>query len=346
MKRNALLTFTALLLAPLVMAAQEPPPNQTIQMSYCDTNPFRDALRAVPKDAVFKMDGYYLWDPSVIKVGDTYHLFVSRWPEATGEHGWFNSDVIRCTAKSLFGPYQIAEVVLKPGQHAWDKMGVCNCKVIRVGNRFLLYYLAIPAWQTAFSFADKIEGPWIAVDKPVIPINNPAVLIRPDGKAYAVGKFKVKTTKEVEWNDYMRAFEAETVTGPYRVLKDDGNRLPHGFQLEDPAIWWANNQYHVLCTDWRGLVTGVNKAVVAYTSKDGIAYKLYSNVPIWSQNDPIPIQGGASLRVRRVERPDVFLDENAAVEAIVAAVQPSTGASFIVIRPVKNFTPENGQRPK
>ncbi|MCX6269614.1 MAG: hypothetical protein NTU44_00050 [Bacteroidetes bacterium] len=42
-----------------------------IKISYPNSNPFKKALHPVPETAIFKMEGYYLWDPSVIKVGDT-----------------------------------------------------------------------------------------------------------------------------------------------------------------------------------------------------------------------------------------------------------------------------------
>ena len=128
---------------------------------------------------------------------------------------------------------------------------------------------------------------------------------------------------------------------PYRVVADNGNRLPNGFQLEDPALWWANHQYNLLCTDWQGKVTGINKALVYYTSKDGIHYELYSDLPVWSQNDPIPVVGGQALRVTRVERPEVFVGADGGVDAILAAVQPAEGGSYIVIRPVAHFLPDN-----
>jgi hypothetical protein len=51
------------------------------------------------------MDGCYLWDPSVIKADDTWHLFASRWPAAEKMEGWRRSEVIRATSKSLFGPW-------------------------------------------------------------------------------------------------------------------------------------------------------------------------------------------------------------------------------------------------
>jgi hypothetical protein len=304
-------------------------------------NPLRDALLPVPKDAVFKIDGYYLWDPSIIKVGDTYHLFVSRWPATNGMNGWMKSDVVQAVSKSLFGPYVFADVVLDPAKHPWARQGIANPKIMRVGNRFLLHYLGIPKWQTGFAFADNIEGPWTAVDKPVIPTMNVSLLIKPGGKVYAVGKFKISSPIPNKWDAFMRAYEADDLMGPYRIVADDGNRLPNGFQLEDPAIWWANNQYNLLCTDWQGKITGINKAVVYYTSKDGVHYELFSNVPVWSQNDLIPVAGGDGLQVTKVERPEVYLDADGKVDAILAAVHPTNGATYVVIRPVKHFYPPN-----
>jgi hypothetical protein len=37
----------------------------------------------VARESGFAMDGYFVWCGSCIKVGDTYHLFSSRWPVET-----------------------------------------------------------------------------------------------------------------------------------------------------------------------------------------------------------------------------------------------------------------------
>ena len=305
-------------------------------------NDLRDALMPVPKEAIFKMDGFYLWDPSVIKVGKTYHLFASRWPEATGMNGWKNSHIIRATSKSLFGPYAFAEVVFELSKHPWANEAMHNPKIMKVGKKFLLYHLGMPLWQTGFAFSDHIEGPWTAIKKPVIATNNPAILLKPDGKVYVVGKFKPKETLDGKWDAYMQAFEADSILGKYTLVGDNKNRLPNNFELEDPTIWWANNQYNVICTDWEAKVTGIEKAVIYYTSKDGINYKLYSEIPVWSQNELIPIIGGDSLRVTKVERPQVYINEKGKMTALLASVHPpGIGATYIVIRPVKNFVPTN-----
>lgn len=313
-----------------------------IKVSYSKSNPLNKALQPIPESAVFKMEGYYLWDPSVIKVGDTYHLFCSRWPEEEGMKGWQRSHVIRATSKSLFGPYQFQEVVLHPSNHPWATQAIHNPKITKVGNKFLIYHLGIPQWKTGFAFADSIQGPWKPVSHPVLSTNNPALLIRPDGSAYAVGKFKPKVTRDGRWDANMQAFEASNLNGPYNLIKDTLNRLPNNLELEDPTIWWANNQYNVICTDWEAKVTGVQKAVVYYTSKDGVNYELYSQIPVWSQTDPVPMQNGKVMMVAGIERPQVFLNDKGAVVALLVSVHPVENIpTYILIRPVKDFIPKN-----
>ncbi|MEI6141017.1 MAG: glycoside hydrolase family protein [Mariniphaga sp.] len=321
---------------------QPPMPPGVLKVAYPYSNPLRDALRPVPETAIFKMDGFYLWDPSVILVGDTYHLFCSRWPKDTEMKGWMKSHVIRATSKSLFGPYQFQEVVLDPAKHPWATQAIHNPKITQAGNKYLIYHLGIPQWKTGFAFADSIQGPWTPVPNPVISTNNPALLIRPDGSAYAVGKFKPKITRDGKWDANMQAFGAENFNGPYILIKDTLNRLPGNFEMEDPTIWWANNQYNVVCTDWEAKVTGVQKSVVYYTSKDGVNYELYSLIPVWSQTDPVPMQNGKMLKVKGIERPQVFTNKKGAVVALLASIYPDEGGpTYIIIRPVKNFKPKN-----
>lgn len=310
-----------------------------LKVTHPDSNPLREALRPLPETAIFKMDGYYLWDPSLIKVGDTYHLFASRWP-VTPERmeGWKKSHVIRATSKSLFGPYNFQEVVLSPAKHPWATQAVHNPKVMKTGGGgFLIYHLGIPQWKTGFAYADSIEGPWTPVPHPVLATNNPAIIERADGSAYAVGKFKPKPARDGEWDACMQSFEADNINGPYKVLGGPGNRLPNNFELEDPTLWWADNRYNVICTDWEAKVTGIQKAVVYYTSKNGVDYELYSRIPVWSQNDPVPLANGKSLKISGVERPQVFQNEKGAVIALLASVYPADrekDSTFIIIRPI------------
>lgn len=333
-------TCLAILLGLAACLASPPPLPAGVSVTHPAGDPLTKALQPVPETAIFKMDGWYLWDPSVIKVGDTWNLFASRWPAAEKMKGWFHSHVIRATSKSLFGPYEFQEVVLHPSGHPWAKQAVHNPKVIKSGNRFLIYHLGIPVWQTGFAWADSIEGPWQPVAKPVFATNNPSIIERPDGTAYAVGKFKPKTTRDGEWDACMQAFEAPTINGPYHLLGGPGNRLPGNFELEDPCVWMKDGRYHVLCTDWESKVTGIRKAIVHYTSGDGLKYDLVSQIPVWSQDDPLPLAGGGSMRISGVERPQVVLNDQGKVAALAVSAYPEIKEStptFIIIRPVAGF---------
>ena len=53
-----------------------------------------------------ELDGYYVWDCSVIKSGGKYHMFSSRWKEEYG-FGWnwlFNSEIIHSVSDTPEGP--------------------------------------------------------------------------------------------------------------------------------------------------------------------------------------------------------------------------------------------------
>ena len=334
--------LAAFIAVPARTATVPPPLPPGVKVTHPDGSPLRAALGPVPESAVFKMEGWYLWDPSVIRVGDTWHLFASRWPAEDKMNGWFRSHVIRATSSSLFGPYQFQEVVLHPSKHPWATQAVHNPKVMKVDNRYLIYHLGIPVWQTGFAWAESIEGPWTPVAKPVPATNNPSIWRKPDGSAYAVGKFKPKPTRDGEWDAYMHAFEASTIDGPYRLLGGPGNRLPGNFELEDPTVWHAGGLYQELCTDWESKATGIRKSVVHYTSANGIDYDLVSQVPVWSQTDPVPLAGGGSLRVAGIERPQVVLGDNGQPLALLVSAYPEIKESeptYIILRPMDLAAP-------
>jgi hypothetical protein len=315
-----------------------------IEISYPNSNPLGQALKPLPETAVFKMDGYYLWDPSVIKDGDLYHLFCSRWEAGDkGMNGWKASHVIRASSASLYGPYEFQEVVLHPDSHPWATEMIHNPKITKSGDQFLIYHIGKPGWSTGFAYADSIEGPWRPVPEPVFQANNPSILIRPDGSAYAVSKKKPKTTPEDgRWDTWMTAWEAPDVNGPYTQIGDGENLLPNNFQLEDPTIWWANDQYNVICNDWKGRATGVQKAPVYYTSKDGIHYTLFSPIPILDPAQGLPMENGERLEVPGFERPQVYLNEKQEVIALLGAIRPEGGnPTRVVIVPVDHFVPKN-----
>jgi hypothetical protein len=108
--------------------------------------------------------------------------------------------------------------------------------------------------------------------------SNPAPLVREDGSIYCFGRKSVKNVR------IGQAFTAPTYEGPYTLANDGSNLLPDDCELEDPTIWWANDQYNVIVTDFGpGRATGITKAGAQYFSKDGVHYQLMSPEPVFTK---------------------------------------------------------------
>lgn len=299
-----------------------------------ETRSFKDCLLPAPTHGGFAMDGYILWCSSVIKVGDTYQMFASRWPAQYGLGGWTKySECVRATATNLLGPYQFQEVVLQKRTNNWDNSRVHNVKIVKAGNKFVLFYIN-SANQTGYAVADTVTGPWTRSDKPVIHASNPAPLVRPDGSVYVFCRLKdsANVNRGV-------AFTAPTFAGPYSAVANGDNLLENGGELEDPTIWWANNQYNLLVNDWKSHATGIFKAGAQYFSKDGVHYQLMSREPVFTKT--VPYDNGTSETFNRRERPFVFTNEKGEVIALFTACLPQEGPARVMVQPVKNYYPGN-----
>ncbi len=280
------------------------------------------------------MDDYICWCSSVIKVGDTYQMFASRWPAKYGLNGWTKySECVRATSTNLFGPYQFQEVVLQKRPDHWDKSRVHNVRIIKAGNKFVLFYINT-ANETGYAVADSVTGPWTRTDKPVIRTSNPAPLVRADGNLYVFCRLR-----DSDNINRAVAFTAPSYEGPYTVVDDGKNLLPNGGELEDPTIWWANDQYNVVCTDWKGHATGTNKDGVQYFSNDGIHYTLTSHEPVFTKT--VPYDDGTSETFARRERPFVYVDDKGVALALFTACMPADEHARIVVQPIKNYYPYN-----
>ena len=295
----------------------------------------KDSLLPAVKRCGFRMDDYLLWCPSVIKVGGTYHMFASRWPARYGIGGWTRfSECVLATSTNLLGPYTFQEVVLQKRPDNWDNTRIHNVKIVKAGSKFVLYHIDT-ANETGYAVADSITGPWTRQDRIAMRVSNPAPLVRPDGSIYVLGR--LRDDKQVNRGI---AFSAPGFEGPYTVLENGDNLLPENYELEDPTIWWANDQYNVLLNDWKGKATGITKAGAQYWSKDGLHYHLMSPEPVFTKT--VVYDDGTSETFRRRERPFLYTNERDEVTALfTACLLPPDGPARIVVQPVDHYVPEN-----
>lgn len=276
------------------------------------------------------MPGYYIWCPSVIKADGLYHLFASRWPAAYGMNGWLeHSEIIRATSRSLEGPYSFAEVVLVKRPSYWDDKRVHNPKIMRVGNKYVLFYIS-SANQTGYAVADQISGPWKRSDKPVIPFSNPAPLLLGRDSVYVFGR------KEVAGKRFSQAYVSASFNGPYHQLDSSRtNLLPGQNELEDPCIWRKNGKFVVICSDFKGSATGIVKAGVQYVSNDGIDYRLVSEGPVYTKS--LHYSDLTAEVFKRRERPFVYTSDQGDPIALFTACLPKDGPALILVTPLHIF---------
>ncbi|QKJ29037.1 hypothetical protein HQ865_04475 [Mucilaginibacter mali] len=291
----------------------------------------KDAIQPAIKNAGFKMEGYILWCSTIIKVGNTYHMFASRWPEQYGLGGWTTySEIVRATSDNIYGPYKFQEVVIQKRPGAWDKERAHNPKIVKTGDTYVLYYIST-ANKTGYAWSRSITGPWTRSDEEAMPFSNPAPLARADGSIYVFGRKAVNNVRVAQ------AYTAPAWNGKYTLLSDKDNLLPDNNQLEDPTIWWAQNQYNVILTDFTGTLTGTTKAGAQYASVDGINYKAISKEPVFTKT--VTYDDGTTQTFKRRERPFVYTNEKGEVIAFFTACLTEDGKSWVVVNPVKNYVP-------
>jgi hypothetical protein len=335
MRSGALSLSVAVWFALAVVASAQTNISAPSSVSHSVPAKLQDFLLPAPKNGGFAMDGYILWCSSVIKVGDTYHMFASRWPAQHGLAGWTRySECVRATSTNLLGPYTFQEVVLQKRSDKWDNSRVHNVKIVKAGDKFVLFYIN-SANQTGYAVADSVTGPWKRSEKPVIAASNPAALVRDDGSLYVFCRLRDSAA------DVNRgiAFTAPSYAGPYSKVANGDNLLPDGGELEDPTIWWANHQYNIVLNDWKGHATGVNKNGAQYFSKDGVHYTLVSHDPVFTKT--VPYDDGTSEDFKRRERPFVYVNEKGEALALFTACMPANEHARIVVQPIRNYYPDN-----
>ena len=267
--------------------------------------------KKLPKESGFKMEGYWVWGGSMIKVGNIYHLFASRWKK-TGpfpEGYRQNSEIVRATSRTPLGPFKFEEVVIGERDSSfWDSNMAHNPTIHKIGDEYVLFYIGSDFTTTddnpksllrrvGYASSKKIEGPWKRTDQPLINTesNNPAILV--DGNQVrllyrdAGLKIFIVTSKNYK--------------GPYKIANE--NVWPE-CKLEDFYMFKADHQYHIVCEDNVGGVSGHERWGVHLFSTDGITN--------WLKYDPVVVydhdliyEDNTVMHLVRRERPQLLITD-------------------------------------
>ncbi len=268
-----------------------------------------NAFGPVAKGTGFAMKGYFVWDGSVIKVGDTYEMFASRWPtETTFPDGYRqHSEIVRAEASRPEGPYIFKEVVIA-GRAAgkWDSACAHNPAIYEVGGTFVLFYIGADVGsryrQIGIATAPSVAGPWTRRDKPLdlgsaIDANNPAAWFESDGSVKLVWR-----------TENLRVLEsaAKSFGGPYQVVNEN---LWPAAKLEDFFFFKQGAMYHLLCEDNAGNLSGHDRRWgVHLISEDGLSHWRPAPQTV-AYDDTIRWTDGTEFKPVRRERPWLLLEK-------------------------------------
>ncbi len=270
---------------------------------------FRERLQPVPKDSGFKMDNYWVWGGSLIRVDDTYHLFASRWPrDGDFPDDYRNhSEIVRATSNDPLGPYEFQEVVIGERDSTyWDSNMAHNPTIHKIGDQYVLFYIGSDYTtyregskyllrKVGYAIASSIDGPWHRSDQPVIDVesNNPAVLVE-DNKVRLL-------YRDAPLRVYLA--EAPDFRGPYELIND--NVWPE-HKIEDFYLFKMNGTYHFICEDNVGGISGHERWGVHLFSENGIDdWKKFNPVIVYDHE--LKYTDGSTLHCNRRERPQLLI---------------------------------------
>lgn len=263
----------------------------------------------VPVQSGFKMDGYWIWGGSMIKVGSTYQLFASRWKKSSPFPEGYrqNSEIVRASSDKPEGPFKFEDVIIGERDSSfWDSNMAHNPTVHKIGGEYVLFYIGSDFTtynknngtllrRVGYASSESVSGPWRRCDKPLIDTesNNPAILVEDD---------KVKLLyRDNDLKVWMA--ESDNFKGPYKTVN---NNLWPDSKLEDFYLFKAKKQYHIICEDNVGGVSGHERWGVHLVSDDG--------VKVWAKYDPVIVydhdiifEDNSVLHCTRRERPQLLI---------------------------------------
>jgi lysophospholipase L1-like esterase len=298
---------------------------------------FRARLLPAKYESGFRLDGYWVWCGSSIKGDDgKYHMYASRWSNATGFSPYWltNSEIVHAVSETPEGPYRFSDVALPPrGAEFWDGQMTHNPAIRKYKGTYLLYYTgttyrgARPSRENPVGETDPLKleahrgeriglatsaspyGPWKRLDKPILDV-------RPDSwEQYLVSNAAPVVLKDGRVMLYYKGVEklrvhaiglaiADRFDGEYRRVSD--RPLNMGIGAEDPFIWQEDGKFKALMLDHEKRYSP-DKEIFYAVSDDGLKWR----VPLRSiaVSKQIAFADGTVRKMNSTERPHVLIED-------------------------------------
>lgn len=314
---------------------------------------FNEMILNVKPYSVFRQEGYHVWCGTAVKGDDgQYYLFYSRWPKELGHYAWVtHSEVGYAVSKSPLGPYIPQGLVLTGrGGDNWDANSIHNPTVIKVNNKYYMYYMGnkgkssfegkplmsnVNWWEyrnnqrVGVAVAEHPKGPWKRFDKPVIDVtedsfdslltSNPTVTQGYDGRFYMIYKAVGKTDHYKGGGVICGVAISENPEGPFVKQPNPIMVNPEeGWSVEDPYIWCQSGKFYALVKDFQGYFTKRgNNTVALFESMNGIDWNP-SEHP-FAFDLEFTWEDGTTEKLIALERPQLLIENGKPIMLFCAA---------------------------
>jgi len=247
-------------------------------------------------------------------------------------------------ADTAVGPYTFSDVALgKRDARYWDGQSAHNPKIMRFGDKFILYYMGsthpfepFPDGndpkregkhmtvgrsnkRVGIAIADNPYGPWERFDEPILPTrkntfysfltSNPSPVIHEDGSVILMFKARAATQTQPGYGKMtIGVASAKNYLGPYRVVSEEPINLSQELgEIEDPSIWRDDRGYHMLAKDMDGSLSGEHHGGILCHSANGFDWQLDDDPLGYSRS--ITWDDGVKQRLGQMERVFPLLEE-------------------------------------
>ncbi|WP_020527032.1 glycoside hydrolase family protein [Flexithrix dorotheae] len=150
---------------------------------------------------------------------------------------------------------------------------------------------------------------------------NPSVVYRPNDKKYLL-YFK-GNIYDPNWRGVHGVAISDSPTGPFQPLDNHvfDMRTEDGkiASAEDPYVWYhkGNKCFYAVFKDFSGKITGQEPGLAMLQSVDGIKWEKPGNALFMKKE--LTLSNGEKVKVDRLERPQILVDENGNPQAVYLA---------------------------
>ncbi|SMP74427.1 hypothetical protein SAMN06265222_117132 [Neorhodopirellula lusitana] len=211
------------------------------------------------KDNGMEDNQWCYWGGNPVKGNDgKYHIAVCRWPESTGHHGWFESEVAHCVSDNPIGPYVITKTIVKKGH---------NPEVMKMADgTFALHIMSSDVYSS-----DRMPGPWKRIGRMTM---NPRGL-RPTGRlgSNLTTEFRPDGSILLMTKGGDIAVSNSGILGPYNLVSIHNYTRNSGY-AEDPVVWRSRHQYHSIYNHAQDRKSGYMRSLdgVHWKNEEGLPY--------------------------------------------------------------------------